>query len=123
MNYQTSNYEESYRIVSKLSDKVWDSVISLKDSSQETIGYQLIYVFNNILAHISEGNEQYFKNDKVKFYHYSKGMVMECVYWLEESFKRNLITEIQHSELKTDFEKLLGSINRLIKFTNLKLKK
>ncbi|HBL76641.1 MAG: hypothetical protein A2W90_23975 [Bacteroidetes bacterium GWF2_42_66] len=122
MSYLTLNDIESYRISFELSNKVWDLVIAWSYLAQKTIGAQFIDASDSISANIAEGFGRYHKKDKIKFYHYSKGSVMECFDWLEKAFRRKLINEKEYIELKTELEKLPKSINGLIKFTNLKLK-
>ena len=122
MNYLTLNDIESYKISFELSNNVWDLVITWSYLAQKTIGAQFIDASDSISANIAEGFGRYHKKDKIKFYHYSKGSVMECFDWLEKAFRRKLINEKEYIDLKTELEKLPKSINGLIKFTNLKLK-
>lgn len=122
MNYLSLNDIEAYRIAFDLSNKVWDIVMTWPFIAQKTIGAQFIDATDSISANIAEGFGRYHKKDKIKFYYYSRGSVLECFDWLEKSIKRKLITSEQYDELKTEFDKLPKSINGLVKFTNLKLK-
>ena len=88
MNYLTLDNIESYRISFELSNKVWNLVTTWSYLAQKTIGAQFIDASDSISANIAEGFGRYHKKDKIKFYHYSKGSVMECFDWLEKAVRR-----------------------------------
>jgi len=122
MNYLKINDIESYNIGFSLSNGVWEIVNSWPYLAQKTIGAQFIDAADSISANIAEGFGRYHKKDKIKFYHYSRGSVLECVDWLEKSKVRNLITLDQYNELRAELEKLPKAINSLIKYTDQQLK-
>jgi len=122
MNYLKITDIESYNIGFNFGNKVWDIVISWSYLAQKTIGAQFIDAADSISANIAEGFGRYHKKDKIKFYHYSRGSVLECVDWLEKSEVRNLITSEQYDQLRNELEKLPKSINSLIKYTDQQLK-
>lgn len=122
MNYLSLNDIEAHKIAFDLSNKIWDIVATWTPLAQKTIGSQFINASDSISANIAEGFGRYFKKDKIKFYHYSRGSVFECFDWLEKSVTRKLIDQQQHQELKAEFDKLPKLINTLIRYTNLKLK-
>jgi four helix bundle protein len=122
MNYLKVTDIESYNIGFSFGNKVWDIVISWPYLAQKTIGAQFIDASDSISANIAEGFGRYHKKDKIKFYHYSRGSVLESVDWLEKSLYRNLVTQDQYQELRTALEKLPKAINSLIKYTNQQLK-
>ena len=122
MNYLKITDIESYNIGFNFSNKVWNIVICWPYLAQKTIGTQFIDASDSISANIAEGFGRYHKKDKIKFYHYSRGSVLECVDWLEKSLSRNIVTQDQYKELRTDLEKLPKAINSLIKYTNQQLK-
>jgi four helix bundle protein len=122
MNYLKITDIEAYNIGFDFSNKVWDLVIVWSYLAQKTIGAQFIDAADSISANIAEGFGRYHKKDKIKFYHYSRGSVVECVDWLEKSKVRNLITADQYLQLRNELEKLPKAINSLIKYTNLLLK-
>ncbi len=98
MNYLSLENIEAYNISFGLSNQVWSIISSWSHLAQKTIGVQFINAADSISANIAEGFGRYHKKDKIKFYYYSRGSVLECYDWLEKS------------------------INGLIKYTNLKLK-
>ncbi len=122
MNYLKINDIEAYNIGFNFSNKVWDLVIVWSYLAQKTIGAQFIDAADSISANIAEGFGRYHKKDKIKFYHYSRGSVLECVDWLEKSKVRNLITPEQYNDLRNELEKLPKAINSLIKYTDQQLK-
>lgn len=122
MSYLKINDIEAYNIGFNFSNKVWDLVIIWSYLAQKTIGAQFIDAADSISANIAEGFGRYHKKDKIKFYHYSRGSVLECVDWLEKSKVRDLITPEKYTELRNELEKLPKAINSLIKYTDLQLK-
>lgn len=122
MNYLKLTDIEAYNIGFNFGNIIWDIVIAWPYLAQKTIGAQYIDAADSISANIAEGFGRYHKKDKIKFYHYSRGSVLESVDWLEKSLYRNLITQDQHKELRTELEKLPKAINSLIKYTNQQLK-
>lgn len=122
MNYLKITDIEAYNIGFALSNKVWDIVIEWPYLAQKTIGAQFIDAADSISANISEGFGRYHKKDKIKFYHYSRGSILESVDWLEKSIIRKLLNNRQYDHLRNELEKLPKAINSLIKYTNLHLK-
>jgi len=122
MNYLKTTDIEAYNIGFDLSNKVWDIVIEWSYLAQKTIGAQFIDAADSISANIAEGFGRYHKKDKIKFYHYSRGSVLESVDWLEKSIKRKLLNDSQYEHLRNELEKLPKALNSLIKYTNLHLK-
>lgn len=122
MNYLKITDIEAYNIGFNFGNNVWNMVISWSYLAQKTIGAQFIDASDSISANIAEGFGRYHKKDKMKFHHYSRGSVLECVDWLEKSKVRNLITQEQYNELRNELEKLPKSINSLIKYTDQQLK-
>jgi four helix bundle protein len=122
MNYLKINDIEAYNIGFNFGNTVWNIVTPWNYLAQKTIGAQFIDAADSISANIAEGFGRYHKKDKIKFYHYSRGSVLECVDWLEKSKVRNLITLDQYNELRAELEKLPKAINSLIKYTDQQLK-
>jgi hypothetical protein len=79
MNYLKITDIDAYKMGFDLSNKVWDIVIQWPYLAQKTIGAQFIDASDSISANIAEGFGRYHKKDKIKFYHYSRGSVLESV--------------------------------------------
>jgi len=73
-------------------------------------------------ANIAEGFGRYHKKDKIKFYRYSNGSLLESIDWIRKSQVRGLITKDQFDFIINHFNELPKELNQLIKYTNIKLK-
>ena len=121
--YLKLNDIESYKTAFKLSNYVWDIIISWNFFDKDTVGKQFTRAIDSISANISEGFGRYFKKDKILFYRYAKGSVFESLDWNEKSRVRNLINTEQYNYIFSELQKLPKQINELISYTNTKLLK
>jgi four helix bundle protein len=119
--YLKLNDIDAYKTSFHLSNYIWSIVVKWDSFARNTIGEQFARAADSIPANIAEGFGRYFKKDKVKFYRYSSGSVRECFDWNEKSKVRKLITEQEYSHIFGELQKLPESINRLVKYTNVKL--
>jgi four helix bundle protein len=117
-NYLKISQIEAYNISKDLSNFTWDIVIKWDYFARDTVGKQFVRAIDSISANIAEGFGRFHKKDKIKFFQYSKGSVIESYDWTEKSKHRNLITEDEYNELLQTLQKLPKSINSLIKYTN-----
>ncbi|MFA5781687.1 MAG: four helix bundle protein [Bacteroidales bacterium] len=116
--YLKLNDIEAYRIAFHLSNYVWDIVIKWDYFVKSTLGSQFVDSVDSISANIAEGFGRYNKKDKVKFYRYSQGSMLESLDWNEKAKVRKLITQDEYNHIFGELQKLPKSINSLIKFTN-----
>ncbi|MFT3827743.1 MAG: four helix bundle protein [Chitinophagaceae bacterium] len=121
--YLMLNDIDAYKISFRLSNYVWDVASKWEYSAKRTVGEQFITATDSISANIAEGFGRYFKKDKIKFYWYSAGSVKECFDWNEKSKVRQLVSKEEYEYIFGELQKLPEAINRLIKYTNLKLSK
>ncbi len=119
--YLKLNDIDAYKIAFHLSNYVWNVISKWDYFAKRTIGEQFVDAVDSISANIAEGFGRYFKKDKIKFYWYSAGSVKECFDWNEKSKMRKLPTEEEYAHIFGELQKLPEAINRLIKYTNLKL--
>jgi four helix bundle protein len=117
-NYLKISQIEAYNISKDLSNFTWDIVIKWDFFARDTVGKQFVRAIDSISANIAEGLGRFHKKDKIKFFQYSKGSVLESYDWTEKSKHRNLISESEYNELLQTLQKLPKSINSLIKYTN-----
>ena len=110
-----------YKRAFKLSNYVWEIVGKWDYLAKNTVGQQFVRAIDSISANIAEGFGRFSKRDKIKFYRYSSGSIMEALDWNEKSKNRNLLSENEHDHILTELQNLPKEINRLIKFTNEKL--
>ena len=121
--YLTLNDIVAYRIAFHLSNYVWNVVIKWEGFAKRTVGEQFVRAADSISANIAEGFGRYFKKDKIKFYFYSAGSAKECLDWNEKSKVRSLLLDEEYKHIFEELQKLPEAINRLIKYTNLKLER
>src|SRR6476469_6220775 len=60
----------------------------------------------SIAANIAEGNGRFTKADRRNFFGIARGSVQECVPLLELAFRRELLTNDDHSSLKGQLEEI-----------------
>jgi len=111
-----------YNKALQLSNYIWDIVIQWEWLPKKTVGEQWIRSIDSISANIAEGFGRNGKKDKIKFYYYSKGSLLESIDWFTKAKTRNLLSNDQIEFLAQSFVDLPKEINYFIKFTNEKLK-
>ena len=119
--YLQLNDISCYKRALKLSNYVWDIVLTWDWFAKRTVGVQFVTAIDSISANIAEGFGRYGKKDKIKFYFYSFGSVKESFDWTEKSKMRKLLTDEQYNYIFTELKRLPKEINALIKFTREKL--
>ena len=112
---------EAYTNAFKLSNYVWEIVVSWEYFERRTVGQQFVEAVDSISANIAEGFGRFGKKDKIRFYRYAHGSVFESLDWNEKSRTRNLLSPEQYSHIFDELQKLPKAINSLVKFTNIKL--
>jgi len=122
MKYLQLNDIDCYKRALKLSNYVWDIVLSWDWFAKKTVGVQFVTAIDSISANIAEGFGRYGKKDKCKFYYYSFGSVKESLDWNEKSKYRRLLTQEQYDHILEELQTLPKEIHQLIQFTNEKLK-
>jgi four helix bundle protein len=95
-----------------------DSVCTKTESFTRGYGFlvdQLNRAALSIAANIAEGNGRFTKPDRRNFFGIARGSVQECVPLLELALRRKLISENDHSALKSDLEEISRMLSGLIK--------
>ena len=113
---------DAYNTAFNLSNYIWDVVIKWDNFAKSTVGRQLVTSADSISANVAEGFGRYHKKDKIRFYRYSNGSLLESMDWINKSKHRGLITPEEFDFIRSSQDKLPFELNRLIKYTNLKLK-
>ncbi len=113
---------DAYNRSFNLSNQIWDAVIQWSNFEKFTAGMQLVKYADSISANIAEGFGRYHKKDKIKFYHYSNGSLLETIDWIKKANIRGLIPDDQFVFFMENLDKLPLELNQLIKYTNIKLK-
>ena len=78
----------AYKIAAPLGDYVWNIVIEWDIFLKKTIGGQLVRVIDSVAANIAEGYGRHFKRDKIKFFYYARGSVVEATFWVKRAYLR-----------------------------------
>ncbi|PIP54817.1 MAG: hypothetical protein COX07_03290 [Bacteroidetes bacterium CG23_combo_of_CG06-09_8_20_14_all_32_9] len=116
--YLELNDINAYKIAFDLSNYIWDVVIKWDWFAKKHVGGQFIESADSIYANIAEGYGRYFKKDKIRFYHYSLGLLKECFDWNEKSKVRNLLKDEEYHHIITELNKLPKELHYLINYTN-----
>jgi four helix bundle protein len=119
--YLRLNDIDSYRTAFHLSNYLWKIIITWPIFARDTIGKQFIRSVDSISANIAEGFGRFGKKEKIQFYRYAKGSLVESLDWNEKSQIRQLLSSEQYNYIFNELQKLPNSINTLIKYTNDKL--
>ena len=119
--YLTLNDLATYKLAFHLSNQIWEIVIVWKNFEKDTVGKQFVRAVDSISANIAEGFGRYGKKDKIHFYRYAFGSVMESLDWNEKAFRRDMLTKKEYESFLASLKQLQKEINHLIRFTNAKL--
>ena len=68
----------------------------------------------SIATNLAEGNGRFTKPDRRNFFVIARGSVQECIPLLEIARRRGFITEIEHTELRSELEVSAKMISGLI---------
>ena len=121
-NYLKFDSIDAYNTAYSLSNYIWDIVIKWDNFAKFTVGKQLVESADSISANVAEGFGRYHKKDKIKFYRYSNGSLLESIDWINKSKHRGLISHEEFDTIRKLQEQLPLELNQLIKYTNIKLK-
>jgi len=121
--YLKLNDIDCYKRALALSQYVWGIVDKWDWFPKQTVGLQYVKAIDSISATIAEGFGRYFKKDKILFFRYGFGSVVESQDWSIKSRKRKLLTEEQYEHILKELQTLPKEIHQLINYTESKLKK
>lgn len=94
-----------------------DRVCQLTEQFTRGYGFlvdQLNRASLSIAANIAEGNGRFTKPDRKNFFGIARGSVQECVPLLELAKRRQLISDVVHSEMKESLEEIARMLSGLI---------
>jgi len=111
----------AYTVSFYLSNYVWNTTLHWNQFEKDTIGKQFVRSIDSISANVAEGFGRYSKKDKIKFYRYSFGSMMESLDWNEKAYRRNILNKEEYEYILSELKNLPRELNYLIKFTNEKL--
>ena len=86
-----SNFEnlEIYSLSEKLSDFVWDVVLTWDYFAKNTVGKQIVEAFDSIGANIAEGSGKGSDIDFKRFVKIARGSLFESKHWLIKLLREN----------------------------------
>jgi four helix bundle protein len=90
---------EVYNEANELADKIWDIVSNWNFFAKDTVGKQIVKSADSIAANISEGYGRFFYKENLQFCYYGRGSLFETKTWIEKSYKRKFIPDVNYEEL------------------------
>lgn len=104
-----------YQLAEKLSDVIWEMVISWDGFAKDTLGKQLVRSTDSIGANIAEGEGRGSYQDNRRFIKIARGSLQETQHWLRRAFKRGLMSSEQIDKIKPMTDQLAPSLNAYLK--------
>lgn len=86
---------EMFEQLERLSDEIWDIVLTWHSLAQDTVGKQLIRAVDSVGASLVEGDGRYSFKDKLHFCYIARGSLKEMRRWLQRARARRLLTSEQ----------------------------
>jgi four helix bundle protein len=93
--WQSIENFEMFEQLERLSDEIWDVVLTWHSLAQDTVGKQLIRAADSIGANLVEGDGRYSFKDKLHFCYIARGSLKETRRWLQRARVRRLLTPEQ----------------------------
>ena len=106
---------EIYNLSMKLSETIFEQIVSWNNFQKDTIGKQLMRSADSIAANISEGVGRFHYKEKKNFCYYSRGSLFETRTWLEKAHQRNYIDKEIFNKLDIENDRLGIKLNNYIK--------
>jgi four helix bundle protein len=103
-----------YQLAMQLAEKVWDIVMKWDAFAKYSIGKQYTEAADSIGSNINEGFGRLHFKDSKNFLYYSRGSLFETKTWTKKAHNRNLITDKEYEELKTEIHDLSVKLNNYI---------
>jgi four helix bundle protein len=104
-----------YSLSEKISDLTWDIVLRWERFARDTIGKQLVNAADSIGANIAEGTGRGSFADNRRFARIARGSLYEVKHWLRRSYKRDLLTDEQVSNLQILINELTPKLSAYIR--------
>jgi len=106
---------EIYKLSRELSGMMWIIYEGMTWQEHKIIGDQAIRSCDSVGANIAEGYARYGQKDKIKFYIYSRGSLLEFgTHWLELMHERKFVDEDRFMKMKNKAKALEVKLNNYI---------
>ncbi len=100
-----------YRLAERLSDEVWDAVLTWNLFARDTIGKQLVRAADSVGANIAEGSGRRSFQDNRRFIRIARGSLRETQHFLRRAYRRKLLSQRQTDSLKGIVDDLAPQLN------------
>ena len=107
---------EIYHIAMEIGDSVWNEVMKWDYFTKKTVGTQFVKAADSIAANISEGYGRYTFKDSNRFFHISRGSILETKTWLTKATNRKLLGKPFAQQLATKLDILHQKLNGYVRF-------
>ncbi len=104
-----------YQLSEKLTDEIWQIVLSWDQFSRNTVGSQIVRSADSIGANLAEGSGRGSNQDYRRFIRMSRGSLYETRHWLRRAYKRRLLTKEQVDKLTPIIEELTPKLNAYLR--------
>lgn len=115
-NFQLNNLKV-FQLSREYGKEVWGIYKNLDWQLKKIIGDQLIRSTDSVGANIAEGYGRYHFLDKIKFYYFARGSLLESKYWLDLLFERKIIDSEKYLKLVNLYQNIVKALNGLINST------
>ena len=116
MNNSKIENLEIYQIALELSNLIWNIVSNWDSFARNTVGTQLVRAIDSVGANLSEGYGRGNKIDNARFAKITRGSLFESKYWLVQTNKRELISDLEANQIIFQIESLLPRISAYINY-------
>jgi four helix bundle protein len=105
---------QAYILSIEVAEKINKHVSRFNHFDKQTVGRQIQRSVDSIAANISEGFGRYHYKDKLRFYYFARGSLIETRVWLIKVYQRDNITKEILNELEITLNLIAKQLNTLI---------
>lgn len=113
---------EVYRLALAFANRVWAIVVSWDKFCRFHPGSQWAAAADSISANIAEGYGRYHFKDRINFYYFARGSILETKDWIYKAHARELIDAPTHDSLMGELAVIFGKLNGFIRHQRNNLK-
>ena len=106
---------EVYQLALAFANKVWDIIITWDKFCRYHPGAQWADAADSISANIAEGYGRFHFKDRINFYYFARGSILESKDWICKVRHRALIDDPTYHSLMAELEVVYEKLNGFIK--------